>query len=590
MLSKAGDASNSLNKKEIEVSSFLLWEEHCVECSAPQCYASCSLYSARRDGDCARFSYGIYPNRKFSGLFNYGADIRFKRWAKLEAVWPEKPAMRSVKEVRRIDTILRFHGVVHNVIMRFLPAGTTLFRRANNLMNMIKVLWLKKMTASAIQCGKTPDALYIKIFSPEPEPCDLQVELVQDVTVYRNNIRVVPGWNEYTVPFENFDFESGEERFLRFWVNRDQEVNLIFTWLDLVKFKATASSVQQIPAEKVKCVAWDLDNTLWQGVIGDDGKEGVTVVSEAVDLIHKLDQRGIIQTIVSKNEHDTAWEKIVELALDEYFLYPAINWDPKSVNISRIAKELNININSFALIDDSEFECGEVSTAYPQVRVYNPEAMPFLLNHDEFDVPVTKETGKRRLKYMEEVKRKSVQQAWAGDRDEFLSDCNIKLNIKSVLNQNQKERCLELLQRSNQFNLAAKRYTSDEFEALLSDSEYDSYAFDVHDKYGNYGIVGFVSILKKSDAVVVTDFVMSCRVARKKIENAFFHWYVNRKECCGKNVYARMKVTGRNQPLRQVFDEMMFKVLEETDSEIMLRVDAAEVGGRKPPISTSAVV
>ena len=215
--------------------------------------------------------------------------------------------------------------------------------------------WLNRMAMARPK--NEPDALYIKLFSPGPVACNLQLELIQDRSVYRNNLKVVPGWNEYTVPYAKLNFAAGQERFLRLWVDRDQEVRLIFTWLDLVKFKSLAPVLTASgSAEKVKCVAWDLDNTLWKGVIGDDGKEGVQVIPEALELIRKLDQRGIIQTVVSKNEHATAWEKIVELELDKYFLYPAINWDPKSANISRIAKELNININSFSLLDDSVFE------------------------------------------------------------------------------------------------------------------------------------------------------------------------------------------------------------------------------------------
>ena len=102
--------------------------------------------------------------------------------------------------------------------------------------------------------------------------------------------------------------------------------------------------------------------------------------------------------------------------------------------------------------------------------------------------------------------------------------------------------------------------------------------------YGIYGIVGFVSIQKKNNELVVTDFVMSCRVARKKIENAFFHWYVNRKECYDKEVYACMKVTGRNQPLRQVFDEMGFEVVQEADNEIMMQIDVSSLRTQPVPV------
>ncbi len=587
-LAKEVQATASPDDKHVRLSSLLFWEEHCVECAAPACFKSCGLYADRGDGYCRRFLYGIYPNRRFSGLFNYGADIHFKRWAKLEAKWPEKLVMFSVGKVRCLAAAIKVYDSIFCTLLNCLSAGTKLFQWNRSVLITGKMVALKLLARLASGVAN-PDALYIKLFSTELTPCNLQFELIEDVTIYRSNLKVVPGWNEYHIPFDQFNFKSGENRRIRFWIDRDQEVRLIFTWLDFVKFKSKAPATQDRPADKIKCVAWDLDNTLWKGVIGDDGKEGVEVVPEALNLIRLLDQRGILQTIASKNEHDTAWEKIVELGLDEFFLYPAINWAPKSANLLQIAKELNINVNSFALIDDSEFERAEVSAACPQVRVYDSKNIPVLLDYGEFDVPVTNDTGKRRLKYLEDINRKSARRTWIGDLDGFLKDCSIELNITTIQHQDQIDRCLELLHRSNQFNLSGKRYTPDEFRSLLRASEYDNYALAVHDRFGDYGIVGFVSVQKTSDAVIVTDFVMSCRVARKKIENAFFYWYLNRTECGGKKAYARMKVTGRNQPLRQVFNELLFEVVDETDSEIMMQADIARIVSSKPPISIRQV-
>jgi len=584
---KGVSAATHTDDRAVVASSFLLWEEHCVECSAPHCYKSCGLYANRGDGNCRRFSYGIFPNRNFSGLFGFGADIRFKRWGKLEARWPEKPLVYPVRKVRKIASIARIHDIIHWAVLKMMPTDSRIVRRALHVLRSVKHAFQGLVVRTA-GGGQGPDALYIKLFSPEPQSFDLQLELIQDVPVYRNCLNVVPGWNEYTVLFEKLDFPPGKDRNIRLWVDKDREVRLIFTWLDLVKGAVKASASRKESSEKIKCVAWDLDNTLWEGVIGDDGNDGVNPVPAALELIRNLDQRGILQTIVSKNEHDIAWHKIVELGLDMYFLYPAINWEPKSANISRIARELNINVNTFALIDDSEFERGEVSSTLPQVRVYDPESMAHLLGYEEFDVPVTMETGKRRLKYLEDLNRKSAHQTWHGDLDGFLRTCLIELKIASIRHQHQIDRCLELLHRSNQFHLSGERYAPGEFEALLRSDAHDSYVLEVHDRYGDYGIVGFVSIEHTDDALIVTDFVMSCRVARKQIESAFFCWYFKRTECRGKNVFARMRVTGRNQPLRQVFDELMFEVVGETDSEIMLQVDVAKLGSKVPPVSIKA--
>lgn len=577
------------DEKQVKAASALIWEEHCVECSAPACFTSCQLYENRGDGNCRRFSYGIYPNRGFSGLLGYGADIRFKRWGKLEAVWPETPTLFPINQIRCLDFILGWFDWLSQCFAKILPVKFKLGRRMLNGLRFVRQGALKLFGRWA-GMATTPDALYIKFYSPEPKSFNLQLELIQDVPVFRNNLKVVPGWNEHVIPFGKLNFLSGTFRYLRVWVDKDEEVSLVFTWLDLVKFASGIAVPQKsASADKVKCVVWDLDNTLWKGVIGDDGKAGVQAVPEALKLIQRLDQRGIIQTVVSKNEYATAWEKLVELKLDQFFLYPAINWNPKSVNIALIAKELNVNVNSFALLDDSVFEREEVLAAYPQVRVYDPAVMASLLDYEEFDVPVTKEAGLRRIKYLEDINRKSVEKSWNGSLDEFLKECSIELKVRCVHLQEQIDRCLELLQRSNQFNLSGKRYSADEFLAHLRNPDFDSYVLEVQDRYGDYGIVGFVSVQKKSDAVIATDFVMSCRVARKKIENAFFYWYLSRQECVGKKAYACMKVTGKNMPLRQVFAELKFVVVAETDSELMLQLDVENSGLQSPPILIQAL-
>ncbi len=580
-----GEVGEDVGEREVTLSSMLDWEEHCVECSAPACYTSCGLYADRGDGHCRRFSYGLFPNPGFSGLFGYGADVHFKRWGKLEALWPRQPRLHSISAARWIDRCARAYDALRLFALKLAPKDTIWYRRVHHW----SLVWRKRAlkTASGLLGKEAPaDAFYIRFFSPAPSSFNLQLEFIQDVPVCRRSINVTQGWNEFLLPAAEIKADPAKNQYIRLWVDADREARFIFTWLDFVVFTGEKTVRQEGPAEKVKCVAWDLDNTFWDGVIGDDGKDGVKVVPEAVDLIRRLDERGILQTIASKNEHQIAWEKITELGLAYIFLYPAINWNPKSANLRRIAEELNINVNTFALIDDSRFERGEVSAALPQVRVYDPEFLSSLLEMPEFDVPVTVDTSSRRLKYMEDISRKSVLQKWEGDLDDFLRDCSIELNIGSLKSQDQKDRCLELLHRSNQFHLSGKRYTPDEFDALLRDAQYDSYVLDVQDRYGDYGIVGFVSVHHASDAVTVTDFVMSCRVARKKIENAFFHWYLNREESRGKKAHAIMKATGRNQPLRQVFEELKFEVVTETDSEILMRVDAEEIAGRELPIST----
>src|SRR5205823_3850109 len=122
------------------------------------------------------------------------------------------------------------------------------------------------------------------------------------------------------------------------------------------------------PAHKVKCVVWDLDNTLWNGILGERGAEGVSLRDQAVATILALDNRGVLQSIASKNDHDEGGRALQHFGLSHFFLHPAIGWQPKSAGIRSIARRLNISTDSFAFIDDSAFERAEVTTHLPEVR------------------------------------------------------------------------------------------------------------------------------------------------------------------------------------------------------------------------------
>ena len=315
---------------------------------------------------------------------------------------------------------------------------------------------------------------------------------------------------------------------------------------------------QPKPASKVKCVVWDLDNTLWDGIIGDVGPENVKPNLKAITLIKQLDQRGVIHSIASKNTFDICWPKIAELGLEEYFLYPAIHWGQKSQSLKDIARELNINLDTFVLIDDSAFERSEVKTAYPQVRCYDPIDLDTILNLEEFNLPVTEFSRERRRTYLAEANRKRIAAAWSGDYDEFLRSCQMVMRIR-LPQTHDKLRCLELLQRTNQLNLSGRRFSAEEFGLLLQTETYECYAFECEDKFGQYGIVGFSAVDIGGETPIVTDFVLSCRVAQKKVEETFLYWYASKAQQNGAtSLRALFLPTERNGPLYEVLKNIPF--------------------------------
>jgi FkbH-like protein len=398
---------------------------------------------------------------------------------------------------------------------------------------------------------------------------------------FRHSFNIEPGWNFGALPADAFGFGPGNQAGkIMLYPENNAERRLVFTWLDVVQYRpGYKTSIRKTvtggaaPAPKVKCLAWDLDNTLWKGILAEDSESGLIPRPEALELVKKLDERGIIQTVVSKNNYADAWPVIERLGLQDYFLYPAINWQPKSSNLKEIADRLNINIDTFALIDDSPFERAEVQSALPQVRVYSDDQIGPLLTYREFDVPVTEASKNRRASYLTEIKREKVKEIFGGDYEAFLRSCGLKLRLFSPTEEKPMARCLELIQRSNQLNLANTRYKAEEFRNLLSRKGFLCVAMDCSDRFGDYGIVGFASIDETQERPVLRDLVLSCRVAQKRVEHTFIQWLAKRELGKGKAALAAELVkTERNQPIRQVFEDLHFRPLGGENGRVLMEL------------------
>lgn len=544
----------------------LMWREHCLECAMPLCYKTCALYFPRMDKRCLRFENGIVPVEYGEGAIR-GAEIHFRRWAKLQTNLPHTLSVSTVNRGRTRDF---FHDRLGRVL-----------RGICDLIHQYRMCQIYASLAERINTriekthrGKLANYFIASINNKESEQKTLLLEIISDdKSIYKTSFVLNPGWNEFSIPLIeiNLPSDDSKQNFLRAYLNNNETGTLQFRYFD---FALIAVEDGPKPAKKVKCVGWDLDNTLWQGVIGDAGKEGVKLNNEAVSLIKELDERGILQTIVSKNTYEVVWPFIQELGLDEYFLYPAINWGRKSRNLMAIAKELNINIDTFALIDDSVFERNEVKNELPQVRVYDVTEINVLLQKSEFDVPVSPETKARRASYQTEEKRKTIRASWDGDYNSFLRSCEMKMRLFTPKDDASTERCLELINRSNQYNISGVRYTRDEFTALLTDKNTSCYAISVSDKYGDYGIVGFASVVITEDVMRLKDFVMSCRVAQKKVERTFINELISDTTC--DTLLIELKKTQRNLPLQEEFKKMNLVIDEDTEEKLNMHLNLSD--------------
>lgn len=546
----ANEEGSSLFAKDtqiyIEKLTLCSWEEHCVECSPPYCYNNCNMYQTRADGRCVRMQHGIQMVRGIDGPLGYGVKCEFRKWAKLETIYSGHEV--SIDENVKLDSYNRYASK-----LAFGKYGYKLVDGSR------RHLYAKAQPS----VERVADVFYIDCYLAEKKEVSLLVQMDNDDRIYYTHIHTLrQGENTIRIPLRDLPVGA------RVFVTPLEETNttIYFRWIDFIKEKATSGKVLDGYAPKVKVVAWDLDNTLWKGTLVNDSNVELNQV--AVVVIKELDRRGILNTICSKNDEADALAKIDELGLRDYFLYPAINWGQKSENLKAIAEQLNLGINSFAFVDDNVREREEVKLALPMVRVFADTEISDLLGMDEFDVPITETSKKRRLLYMEDAKRNTLKASFSDNYDDFLRSLEMVLTVERI-NDSNRERCYELLSRSNQLNLSTNRYSLQEYEVLLSDPDNVCLAFRVADKFGDYGIVSFMSMHMDGKKVRIMDLVISCRIAKKKVENAIVR---SLKPLLLKkgidSIEAQLIVTKKNSPLVNVFKDLPFDVISESPEKI----------------------
>ena len=553
-------------KKEILYSSLLYWEEHCVECAAPDCYSSCLLYKPRIDGACARFVDGINLNKIDSDNKRYLKDIILRRWAKIETRWTEFPRKYKLEKLEIIEKIFNFFQENITRISYFLFPRLKV-KVLNILLSFLERKIFPYLSIDRKNTYSTFDGFLIEFYLHGEKEEEFQFEILDHnlKSRYRKGFSAQKGWNNIFINSLELPKLSYKMGFARLWHCADYEVRISISWMDLVKFK-TNTSIEQIfnlygsrsttkLAERVyiKCAVFDLDNTLWQGILGDDNTNDLVVNKNVIQLIKELDSRGIICSIASKNEFKLAWDELRELGLSDYFLFPKINWQPKSESITQIAKDLNISIDSIAFIDDNPFERQEVKTNLSGCRVYSNNEVLSLLSYPEFNPKISLESKKRRSSYLTEIKRNNFKRRVNYKQDDFLRSCNMKLKIYDPrLNF---LRCHELIQRSNQFNISGVKYDSSEFLKLLDNGR--SFCYRIFDEFGDYGIVGFFRVIFDENSFHLVDYVMSCRVAEKRVEETILYWLQEYYKNDGKfNI--NFFNTNRNKPIKNKLKNIGF--------------------------------
>lgn len=331
---------------------------------------------------------------------------------------------------------------------------------------------------------------------------------------------------------------------------------------------------------RIKCIVWDLDNTLWNGVLLEDCE--VTVRPDVVERIHELDRKGVLHSIASKNDRDAAMEKLRELGLEEMFLHPQINWNAKSDSIRTIAKALNLGLDAFAFVDDQEFERAEVAHQAPEVTCVDILELEEALTRPEFRPRfVTDESAQRRAMYRGQIAREELEQEFVGTNEEFLAGLGMTFTIAPARREDL-QRAEELTVRTNQLNSTGRTYSYDELDALRESPDHLLLVASLTDMFGSYGKIGLALVEKGEDAWRLCMMLMSCRVMSRGVGMVLLNHIMRLAAEAGVAVRADFVETGRNRMMQITYAFAGFREVSRDGAHVVLEADLSAV---QPPPS-----
>jgi FkbH-like protein len=365
-----------------------------------------------------------------------------------------------------------------------------------------------------------------------------------------------------------------------------------------------ASIIKSIYGKNKKALALDLDNTLWGGVVGDDGVEGIEighetsmgqVYSEFQKYLKDVSSIGITLNVNSKNEHENAMAGLnhPESTLKpKDFIVIKANWETKDRNLFAIAKELNIGTDSIVFIDDNPAERAMVTASLPETEapdIGSPESYIGILDRSRF-FEVTKLSSddvKRNEMYRQNAARAAEQTQFA-DYGDYLRS----LNMKAVIRDFEPiyiPRIAQLTNKSNQFNLTTLRISESEMENISKDDRYIRLYGKLSDKYGDNGVITVVIGQKENDKLHIKLWLMSCRVLKRDMELAMLDSLVDAAKAQGiKKLYGYYYKTAKNAMVKEFYGTLGFKKLSETEDSSEWELDISDYQNKNKVIEVES--
>jgi FkbH-like protein len=325
---------------------------------------------------------------------------------------------------------------------------------------------------------------------------------------------------------------------------------------------------QEQQQKTIKCVVWDLDNTLWKGILLENDQ--ISLHSHAARIITTLDSRGILQSIASKNERSLAMAKLREMGLDEYFLYPQINWNSKASSIKEIAKSLNISLDAIAFIDDGQFELEEVKFSLPEVLCIDAAKLDEVLDMPEMNPRfITEDSQLRRLMYINDIERQNAEKEFVGAQEDFLATLNMTLTI-SYAKEEDLQRAEELTVRTNQLNATGYTYSYSELNQFRLSNQHKLLIAGLDDKYGSYGKIGLALLECDEGLWTLKLLLMSCRVMSRGVGAVLLNYITSLAKDRKVRLLADFVSTDKNRMMYITYKFAGFKEIEKRGDLVIL--------------------
>lgn len=361
------------------------------------------------------------------------------------------------------------------------------------------------------------------------------------------------------------------------------------------------SQLRAIQNQRKKCLVIDLDNTLWGGIVGDDGIDNLVLGNEKEGAVYKdfqkrikeIKELGVVLALVSKNNPEDALNAIRNhphmVLKEDDFVRMKINWSPKSANIEEIAAELNIGLDAMVFIDDNPAEREQVQCELPDLIIPDfprdisqlPEFIQQVYQNYFLSKAQTEEDRQKTLMYQQNFQRMELLKT-APSLDKYLAALGTRIALWKMKPADL-ERVHQLIQKTNQFNLTTRRYTAQQLQEMAADAACAVYVVSAKDKFGDNGVIAAVIVKRNAaDSVEVDSFVMSCRVMSRGIEDHVVTYLENKfRQGGARFMLGHYMQTAKNRPVADLYERLGYELIDGDEKHKIYRRDLSRAIERR---------